>query len=225
MCGGCGGQREMDWATGALGTTRSRTCAAAAVHQLCQQARIPVAVSAAASGFLARWPTGRSAVTPTLTGLWSAIAKYHPLPRAEPPPPGHGAPPIPVRTPTATATLAVEPGHPPWDGTLTEVHSSIVCADEPELDRVLHQLTTEPLCHRVRVTSISGVDWPELPAPPDTRADQLPALLAWATGLQVGGHTRGHRLTVHCGITAFSVVHGYGLGLAATVEDSPLSRT
>lgn len=90
-----------------------------------------------------------------------------------------------------------------------------MCADEPELYRVLHQLTAQPLRHRVRVTVITSVTWPDLPAPPAATHDQLPALLAWATGLQVGGHTRGHRLTVHCGPTRFTDIHGYGLGLDA----------
>jgi hypothetical protein len=216
MCGGCGGQRATDWASPALGTTRSRTAAASAVHELCRRGGIGVAVASAPSGFTARWPTGRSAVTPTLTGLWSAIAEHHRLPRAQPPAPGRGAPPNPVRTPTATVALTVRAGHSPWDGTLAGDHSPVVCADEPDLDRVLGQLTAEPLRHRVRVTTITGVDWPELLAPPPTADDQLPALLAWATALQVGGHTHRRRLTVRCGTTTFSVVHGHGLGLATT---------
>jgi hypothetical protein len=213
MCGGCGGQRATDWASPALGTTRARTAAAQTVHQLCRQAGIPVIVTTAPSGFIARWPTGRSAVTPTLTGLWSAIAEHHHLPRWHPPPPGHGAPTTPVRTPTATATLTVQPGHPPWNGTLTGDHTPIVCADEPDLDRVLLQLTVEPLRHRVRVATVTGVSWSDLPAPPVTDPEQLPVLLAWATGLQVGGHTRRRRLTVHCGASTFAVIHGHGLGL------------
>lgn len=148
MCGGCGGQRAADWATAGLNTTRARAAAASAVHQLCQQAGIQVTVSTTPSGFTGRWPTGRTAVTDTLTGLWSAIAKHHHLPRAEPPPPGPGAPPNPVRTPTATATLTVQPGHPRWDGTLTPDHSPIVCSDEPELQRRQHRLDPSP--HHIR---------------------------------------------------------------------------
>jgi hypothetical protein len=216
MCGGCGGPRESDWTSRALGSVAARAAAARTVHQLCREAGVPVAVATAPSGFTARWPTGRSAVTNTLTGLWSTIAQHHHLPVLDPPPPGPGAPTNSIRPPTATVTLALQPGHPPWDGTLTRDAFTIGCSDEPELDRVLHQLTNEPLRHRVRVSTITGVDWADLDTPPAAAPNQLPALLAWATGLQVGGHTRRRRLTVHCGSTSFSVVHGHGLGLTTT---------
>lgn len=159
-------------------------------------------------------------VADTLVGLWSAITAQHQLPYLAPPPPGPGAPVTSIRSPTATVALAVKPGHSPWDGTLPDHGTTIECSNEAELDRALHQLTTDPLRHRVKVSTIAGVDWPHLPAPPDGAPDQLYALLAWATGLQVGGHIRHHRLTVYCGITSFSVVHGHGhghgLGLATT---------
>lgn len=216
MCGGCGGQRESDWATPALGTARSRTAAARTIHQLCHRAGIPIAVSTASTGFTARWPTGRGAVTTTLTGLWSAIAGHHHIPFLAPPTAGPGAPTNPISTPAGTVTLAIQPEHPPWDGISLPTGSTIGCPDEADLDRALHQLTKGPLRHRTRVTTITGVDWADLMSPPPSPPDQLPALLAWATALQVGGHTHRRRLTVTCGTTRFSVVHGYGLGLAAT---------
>jgi hypothetical protein len=105
MCGGCGRADIGDWLAPAVSSAKARELAACAVNRL--TAGTPRVV-AAGSGFSARFPTGRTAVVPTLTALWREVLRHATVTLPEPPsPPVSTAPQVPMVPEAPSGRLAV----------------------------------------------------------------------------------------------------------------------
>jgi hypothetical protein len=101
MCGGCGRAGIGDWLTPAVASRSAREIAARSINRLNRSA--PAQVHAGASGFMVRYPTGRSVIAPTLTAVWDDLLRHGPVTLGQP-----RASSSPASAPVETASVTPE---------------------------------------------------------------------------------------------------------------------
>jgi hypothetical protein len=158
MCGGCGRSEIGDWLAPAVSSRQAREFAARTANKLTAGAPRVVAAS---SGFSVRFPTGRTAVVPTLTALWREVLRHRAVTLPEPPAPPVSTAPLVSMAPevpsgrlavlVADRTETVDRLAPKWGATTV-----IWCRTTTSLDELVAVASTPRLLLAVRAHDLDG---------------------------------------------------------------------